>query len=407
VVRTRRIGAGVVAFVGLAVLLVAQDASADVPRLRDIRCMGGREYSRVVLDLSGTVEYRVRQAVPAAGAPGRVFVDLLGARLAAAGRPPSCAARGPLTHMQVAQTDRGLRLLLDVPGLTSSRAFPLLDPFRVVVDVEAGAARPTPAPRLPTPALNGLARRRAPLPPPAAPKPTAPERLKIVLDPGHGGKDPGAIGVGGIQEKDVVLAIALQLRDQLRAWPGVDVVLTRDRDAFLSLEERTALANAERADLFVSIHANASPNSRSSGIETYYLNNTNDRATLRLAAMENGLASVTGHRRRDRDVSLLLSSLIQNYKVPESAALADSVQRGLVGSVAARWPRVVDLGVKQGPFYVLVGAGMPCILVEVSFVTNPEEGARLAQSVYQEAIATGVLRGIRYFVDHHRVSGTL
>jgi len=394
---------------GLAVLLAARDASADVPRLRDIRCMGGPDYSRVVLDLSGTVEYRVRQVVPAAGAPGRVFVDLLGARLASAGSPPSCAARGPLAHMQVAQTDRGLRLLLDVPGLTASRAFPLLDPFRVVVDVEAVAPRPTPVPRPPTPALNALARRRAPLPPSQARKeqPVASERLKIVLDPGHGGKDPGAIGVGGVQEKDVVLAIALQLRDQLWAWPGVDVVLTRDHDVFLSLEERTALANAERADLFVSIHANASPNSSSSGIETYYLNNTNDRATLRLAAMENGVASVTGRPRRDRDVSLLLSSLIQNYKVPESAALADSVQQRVVTSVAARWPRVVDLGVKQGPFYVLVGAGMPCILVEVSFVTNPEEGARLAQAVYQEAIATGVLRGIRYFVDHHRVSGTL
>jgi N-acetylmuramoyl-L-alanine amidase len=389
----------------LLLLGAAPAASADTPRLRDIRCMGGRDYSRVVLDLSGTVKYRVRQVASGTGARGQVFVDLLGARLAVPGKPPSCAARGPLAHMQVAQTDRGLRLLLDVPGLTSSRAFPLLDPFRVVVDVEARAPQPTPAPRLPTPALNALDGRRGPAPAPRAMAPAKP--LKIVIDPGHGGKDPGAIGVGGIKEKDVVLAIALRLRDELRSWPGVDVVLTRDRDVFLSLEERTALANAERADLFVSIHANASPNAATSGVETYYLNNTNDRATLRLAAMENGIASVTGHHRRDRDVALLLSSLIQNYKVPESAALADSVQRGVVGGLAARWPSVVDLGVKQGPFYVLVGAGMPCILVEVSFVTNPEEGARLGQAAYREAIAGGLLRGIRSFVDHHRVAGTL
>src|SRR4029077_9435799 len=135
-----------------------------------------------------------------------------------------------------------------------------------------------------------------------------------VVDPGHGGKDPGALGIGGIAEKDVVLAIAQGLKARLEATPDIDVVLTREQDAFLSLEERTARANTERADLFISIHANASENTSLSGVETYYLNNTNDHATIRLAQMENGWRTVTGHARYDRDASFILSDLIQRYK---------------------------------------------------------------------------------------------
>jgi len=128
---------------------------------------------------------------------------------------------------------------------------------------------------------------------------------------------------------------------------------------------------------------------------------------LLLAAMENGIASVTGKRGRDRDTALLLSTLIQNYKVAESATFAERIQTGAVGSVTEQWQGVRNLGVKQGPFYVLVGAGMPCVLVEVSFVTHPEEGVRLAQPSYQQAIAVGLLRGIREFATSHRMAETL
>jgi N-acetylmuramoyl-L-alanine amidase len=391
----------------LGVSLSAATAAAGAPRLREIRCMGGRDYSRLVLDLSEPVAYRLQRVPPADGNPARVHVDLLGARLVPNRAAPGCEAAGPLSAMHVVQTNRGVRLVLDVPRLTGTRAFPLLDPFRLVVDVESVAARPSRLVGLPTPALSALPRVPVPSGGPSKESAEAPERLKIVIDPGHGGKDPGARGVGGILEKDVVLAVARRLRDDLQRLPGIDVVLTRDSDVFLSLEERTARANAERADLFVSIHANASVKSSTSGVETYYLNNTNDRATLRLAAMENGLASVTGHRQRDREAALLLSSLIQSYKVPESAALATSVQGAVVSSLESRWSGVVDLGVKQGPFYVLVGAGMPCILVEVSFLTNPEEGARLAEAPYQQMIADGLRRGIERFLDKHAAAGTL
>src|SRR5206468_2006737 len=144
------------------------------------------------------------------------------------------------------------------------------DPFRLIIDVRGtprAAEVPAPGPERVTPSLGAAAPR-------AAPK----HRIKIVLDPGHGGRDPGAIGIGGVAEKDVVLAIALRLRERLAALPDTDVVLTRDHDIFLALEERTARANAEQADLFVSIHGNASSNEALSGVETYYLNNTHDRA---------------------------------------------------------------------------------------------------------------------------------
>jgi N-acetylmuramoyl-L-alanine amidase len=228
-----------------------------------------------------------------------------------------------------------------------------------------------------------------------------------VIDPGHGGKDPGALGPGGVAEKDIVLAIAVRLKERLAALPDTDAVLTRDRDIFLALEERTARANAEQADLFVSIHGNASPNPALSGVETYYLNNTGDRATLRLAAMENGLRSMTGRNSRDRDAALILSDLIQNYKIQESVQLAEALQHGIGAALAAHGTPAADLGVKRGPFYVLVGAGMPCALAEVSFLTNPREGEHLAQPAYQESIAEGLLRGIERFVENSRAAQNL
>jgi N-acetylmuramoyl-L-alanine amidase len=254
-------------------------------------------------------------------------------------------------------------------------------------------AAPTPARAAPDTVVASLPKRRA-----------AP-RFRIAVDPGHGGQDPGAIGVGGVQEKDVVLAIALQLRDRLQAV-GFDVVLTRDTDVFIPLEERTARANTEQADLFVSIHGNASVNERLSGVETYYLNNTNDRATIRLAEMENGLRTLTGSAPA-HGAQLILSDLIQSYKIEESVALAEDLQRGVVGALGARGWSVNDLGVKRGPFYVLVGAGMPCVLVEVSFLTHAQEGARLATPAYQQALADGLLRGIQRFIENTHLAENL
>jgi N-acetylmuramoyl-L-alanine amidase len=414
----------IVACLGVAVVVAARQAGA-VATVRAVRHITTPDSSRLIIECSGPVHYRLQRVPgrPGLGVPPRLYVNLLGAQLGNDARAPLELDEGPLLRVRAGEpTATTSRFILDVPGMSQFGAFLMPDPFRLIIDVRGRAraaptpsapipdgttqqlARPEPEPELATarvPTDNG-AQARAP-----APNRAAPRRFKIVLDPGHGGKDPGAIGVGGVAEKDVTLAIALRLKQRLETIPNVDVVLTRGTDVFLALEERTARANAEHADLFVSIHTNASENPRLAGVETYYLNNTNDRATIRLARMENGLTTMTGRANRDDDTTLILSDLIQSYKVQESVVLAEDIQRALVGALEARSKRVSDLGVKRGPFYVLVGAGMPCVLAEVSFLTNPREGAQLAQPGYQDAVADGLLRGIRRFVNNSRVAGNL
>ena len=405
----RLLGLGVAAVIGLAVVGRA-DAAAT---LRAVRQITTPATTRLIVELSEPVHYRLQRvaARPELGVPPRLYVDFSNTRLEAAGLSPIEQADGPLLRLRVTQADAATaRLILDVPGLSEFGTFPMPDPFRLIIDVRGTprvgpprttAERAAPPSAAPHPEAHpALASAGSAPPAPAAPP--SRRRFKIVIDPGHGGKDPGAVGVDGIQEKDVVLAVAQRLKARLVATRAADVVLTRDADVFLALEERTARANAEQADLFVSIHANASPNRSLSGIETYYLNNTNDRATIRLAEMENGLRSVTGRTKGDRDVALILSDLIQSYKIQESVSLAEDIQQALVGKTRAN-----DLGVKRGPFYVLVGAGMPCVLVEVSFLTHREEGAQLAQAAYQDTLAEGLLRGIERFVENARVAGNL
>jgi len=406
---------------------IVTPARADsVATLRAVRQITAPATTRLIVELSAPVHYQLERVAPRPdlGIPARLYVDFLGTRLLDDGVVPTELPEGPVLRLRITQRDATTtRLILDVPGLAEFGAFPMPDPFRLIIDAR-GTPRLATRPR-PTPTVAALAAPPARAPSGAtapsrpdiavAPKAVSPplparsaaRRFKIVLDPGHGGQDPGALGAQGIAEKDVVLAIALRLRQRLVELPGVDVVLTRESDVFIALEERTARANTEQADLFVSIHANASTNTELSGVETYYLNNTDDHATLRLAAMENGLRTVTGRGGGDREVSLILSDLIQTYKIQESVTLAEGLQQALVGELAARGTPANNLGVKRGPFYVLVGAGMPCVLAEVSFITHPQEGARLGQRSYQEAIADGLLRGIRRFVENARVAENL
>lgn len=221
-------------------------------------------------------------------------------------------------------------------------------------------------------------------------------RPMVVIDPGHGGEEDGAIGVDGVKEKDVVLEIALMLEELLRDRLRADTILTRRNDADISLEERTALANSNNADLFVSIHANASVYKTAKGIETYYLDNTNDRSSLKLAERENASLKKLG----SDDLSFILSDLIQNAKLDESITLAHYVQSSLHATLARYYKGVKDLGVKKAPFYVLVGAHMPCVLTEVSFIDHPVEGRRLASKRYQKLVAAALYEGVRAYFEN-------
>ncbi len=225
----------------------------------------------------------------------------------------------------------------------------------------------------------------------------------IVLDPGHGGTDPGTRGVDGVYEKNVTLAIAKRLKRRLEEGLRARVLLTRSGDKSRSLAERTAFANANSADLFVSIHANADAAGELHGIETYTLNNSNERATMRLAKMENGPGVRTGRG----DLSYILSDMVQSGKEEESILLAHRLHQRLLQRLRSHYAGVRDLGVKKGPFYVLVGAYMPCVLVETSFLSHPIEGRRLISGAYQDQIAEGLYLGVVDFLGDARLAKTL
>ena len=224
-------------------------------------------------------------------------------------------------------------------------------------------------------------------------QPHAPARPMIVIDPGHGGEELGALGVDGVLEKDVVLQISLMLSELLRDRLRAQVVLTRTSDVTVPLAERTKIANSNNADLFLSIHANASEYKNAKGVETYYLDNTDDKSSLKLADREN--ATIAGSK---DDLSFMLSDFIQSAKQEESISLAHYIQRSIVQQISRYYHGVKDLGVKRAPFYVLVGAHMPCVLVEVSFIDHPVEGKRLIDKRYQRVAASAIYQGVRdYF----------
>ena len=239
--------------------------------------------------------------------------------------------------------------------------------------------------------------------PPSQPAPPKRVVRTIVVDAGHGGEDPGAIGYRGYREKDVTLRLAKKLKKRLYARLGVRVVLTRSRDESLPLEKRTAIANAavrnEDTDLFISLHANASKSAKAYGIETYFLNNTTDQAALRLASFENG----------DRGArptftspdAFMFADLTQNYKAEVSSRLAGYVQESLVRNLARTHARgaVKDLGVKHAVFFVLMGARVPSVLVEAGFITNPAEAKRLNSDAYLDDLADAITTGVANFIQ--------
>lgn len=221
------------------------------------------------------------------------------------------------------------------------------------------------------------------------------KRPVVVIDPGHGGKEEGAKGVDGVLEKEVVMNISQMLDQLLRDRLRATTVLTRTKDVDLPLQERTSIANQNNANLFVSIHTNASEFKNVTGIETYYLDNTDDKSSLKLAEREN--ASVM--KQSTNDLGFMVSDLIQDAKVPDSVALAHHIQNALYRNLSRYYKGVKDLGVKKAPFYVLVGAHMPCVLVEVSFIDHPVEGRRLITRRYQKLAASAIYEGMRAFFE--------
>jgi N-acetylmuramoyl-L-alanine amidase len=216
---------------------------------------------------------------------------------------------------------------------------------------------------------------------------------RIVVDAGHGGHDSGTLGPGGIEEKDVVLDVSLRLGRLLKQRLGADVIFTRDDDTFIPLETRTAIANKAQADLFISVHANSSQDSSARGVETYYLNFTTSADALEVAARENAVSDQSIHQLSD-----LVKKITLQDKISESREFAGDVEQSLYSGLEAGNAGFKDRGVKKAPFVVLIGANMPSILAEISFLTNPDDAHQLRDPEYRQRIAESLYRGVAKYI---------
>ena len=212
---------------------------------------------------------------------------------------------------------------------------------------------------------------------------------RIVIDAGHGGHDSGTIGVDGLEEKDVVLDVALRLGKLLHQRLGAEVIYTRSDDTFVPLETRTAIANKAQADLFLSIHANSSSDASARGVETYYLNFTTDPRALMVAARENAVSDQSVHQLSD-----LVKKIALKDKIAESREFASDVESSLYSGLERGNDGLRNRGVKKAPFVVLIGANMPSILAEISFVTNQRDASQLRRPEYRERVAESLYRGV-------------
>jgi len=342
--------------------LVGRTERGARPAVTGVRQWSNADYSRIAVDLSAPAQARTSElaADAAANAPARLVVDIEAAALGESVAPVTEVGDALVSRLRVAPREGGVRLVVDLEHPAAHRVMVLENPFRVVVDV---------LDHTPTSAL------------------VAARRQRVVIDPGHGGKDSGARGPHGVLEKDVVLAIARQVAADLEGR-GVEVTLTRTDDTFVPLEERTALANRAGADLFISVHANSHRKKDVRGIETYYLNVTDDRYALRLAALENQT-----NEEQVGDVQLILADLSIKASTARSQALARDVQARLIRAARKHKVESRDLGVKPSLFYVLLGARMPSILVETSFISNATEEQLLTNPRYQAALASAIAQG--------------
>ncbi len=336
----------------------------------------------------------------------RLYIDIEGARLS-----KNCTSRISIDDDILQQARAGqyqphtVRVVVDIRSFTKYRVFALEDPFRIVVDVlgenndekEVVAVADSFPRKTVRPNLKQKSQTRistANLKSSSIARQLALGVHKIIIDPGHGGRDPGAPGaIKGVWEKDVVLDLSKILAQELRKRLNCEVILTRTTDKKIPLEERTSIANRERADLFISMHCNAAVNRKIKGIETYLLNLATDERAIAVAARENATS-----QKNISDLEFILSDLMKHAKIKESSRLANDVQKALIKKMKGKHRGIKDLGVKQAPFYVLLGARMPSILVEAGFLSNREECRRMMKKSYKNDICTGIADGIEAYI---------
>jgi N-acetylmuramoyl-L-alanine amidase len=447
------------AFPELKGKVVEQQESEDgTPRVLDVKSWNTENSARIVVTLSDTIAFNAARIA----APDRVYFDLHRAKLTPDIAKKNWDVKdGLLKSLRLGQNKDGVvRLVLDVNGARDYSGYLLSNPYRLVIEVHAKpaaasgsvVANATPAPAVPVASVSGAAARNAKaeaddtdakpravagetvsvnaeskptaaakqaaakskadatksvaLVPPTESKPTRDGQRsltralglkisRIVIDPGHGGHDTGTIGPHGLMEKDLCLDVALRLGHEIEEkLPGAEVIYTRKDDTFVPLEERTAIANEAKADLFVSVHANSSHDAAARGIETYYLNFATSEESMAVAARENALAQSSLH-----DLQDIIKKIARNEKVEESKELASDIQDSLTHRLQLVSQDERNRGVKKAPFVVLIGANMPSVLSEISFISNPSDEKLLRKTDQRQRVADGLYRGIASYLD--------
>jgi len=334
--------------------------------LTHIERYSAKDAARVVVFVSNPVRFEVGTVAASGGSGPRLFVDLHGAHYTGTS---SLAAAGLLSRVRVASGSDGTRVVLDLSDAAEHRVFYVPEPFRLVIDV----ARPGPGTR------------------------ASRDVRRIVLDPGHGGHDPGATGPTGLREKDVALDIAHRAAPLIARELGISTLLTRDTDVYVPLEERTARANGFGADLFISIHCNATERSGGSGVMTFVLDDSKDQLASRIAALENS-ASAEGASELARAVTANRQSSDRTSDA-RSSEFAGLLQRAAMASLSPSYPDVPDGGVKRAGFYVLAGARMPAVLFETSFISSARDETRFNTGDFRQKLADAIVNAVRAYKE--------
>lgn len=360
-----------------------------------LRYWSNPRYTRVVIDANqnAVFTYHELKEDPSIGKPQRIYIDVHNSRLGRNLQKVVQINDNLLSDARAGQyASDTVRVVVDIKSFKTYQIFPLKNPYRIVLDVwgvETDTMAASNAGSKPMPANNSHNVTAS-----AIVKQLALGVRRIIIDPGHGGKDYGAPGyLKGVHEKDVVLKISKRLAAKIEKELDCEVILTRDDDTYLTLEERTAIANTREADLFISIHTNASTDRRAYGVESFILNLATDDEAIRVAARENATSA-----KNISDLDSILHDLMQHAKVSESTRLASFVHNAMVKEIKKKYSHIRSKGVKQAPFYVLLGAEMPSILIETSFISNPRECKRLISDAYQEKLCRGIVDGIKQYI---------
>ena len=435
----------------LAILPLGAAPQSGLIQVTSLRHWSHPASTRIILETTGPFEFRSDRAVN----PDRLFFDILNARPLIAGRRYALLQVDDrlVKRVRVAETNPGTtRVVFDLASPASFEVSRLEAPSRMVIELRplatsgghpafippqfrspvtaivfpgnAPAIEPNPLPPISLP-IAGLPLRStrtvadastpatstklipATKTAPTAVSPRASENAgrsmtralglkvnRIVIDAGHGGHDEGTSGPNGILEKDVVLDVALRLSKIVQSRMGADVVLTRSDDTFIPLSERTEIANQQKADLFLSIHANSSPAREVAGTETFFLNFTNSATTMAVAARENA-----GSEKSVGELQDLVRKITLNDKIAESETFAQAIETAIAGQAGRSNPAAKDRGVKRAPFVVLIGAGMPSVLAEIGFLTNAKDESNLGKPDYRQKIAEALYKGLSQYAQ--------